>query len=107
MEPLTLSWLHSLNLLPDDERCHHGSDLAHTRHLGVKKSRTPLLLLLLSYPSLLPPSPDWGSGGRVVGRGISNVPLPSSLCSSALSLTPLMEPSRCGLELSSSLLGMD
>lgn len=38
MDRLTLSWLLSLNLLPDDERFHHSSNLAHSHHPGIEKS---------------------------------------------------------------------
>lgn len=78
MDPLTLSWLHSLNLLPDDERCHHGSDLAHTRHPGVKKSS--------ESPHPHRPSTLFHFPNLEVQ--ICYLLLPSSLCSSALSDPP-------------------
>lgn len=39
MDTLTLSWLHSPSLLPDDEQCHQGLHLAHTHHRKGKKEQ--------------------------------------------------------------------
>ena len=86
VDPLTLSWLHSLNLLPDDERCHHGPEFGSTLVTkGYKRAAD-----FPNFPNL----------------EVQISHLPSSLCSSALS-DPPVESSCCGLELSSSLLGMD
>jgi len=80
VDPLTLSWLHSLNLPPDDEQRHRGPDSAH--HPGVEKTPTfPDPKVQISHPHL----PRFFSPH-------SNLPA---------------EPSCCGLELSSSLLVMD
>lgn len=38
MGPLTLSWLHSLSLLPDDERCHHGPRLGSSPRVKKEQS---------------------------------------------------------------------
>lgn len=73
-------------------------EVAHTRYPGVKKSRGPPPTPITPTP---PPStsPIWKSKLLIY-------PFPLGRCSPALS-DPPVEPSCCGLELSSRLLGMD